>query len=219
MTVGERYRELFDEIVTVAVNCGRDPNEIKLVAVTKGYPLEHVLPAYDAGAKIFGENRVQEALLKIDQAPKEIDWHLIGSLQKNKVRKAVGRFSLIHSVDCVDLARKISEVSIELGIVTAILLQVNTSGEETKHGLTPLEFTEAWPSLLPLKGIDIQGLMTMAPFVEDPQIIRECFQELRLLRDKHGLKHLSMGMSHDWRLAIEEGATLLRVGSAIFRTD
>lgn len=224
MTVSERYLSLVQDIHRIAKACGRDPSEVSLVSVTKGHSLEHVLPAYDSGARIFGENRVQEALEKVQEAPKEIQWHLIGTLQKNKVKKAVGHFSLIHSVDSLGLAEKISEISLEQGVRTAILLQTNTSGESAKHGLTADEWKQNLETVLKLEGIEVQGLMTMAPFVEDELVIRSCFTRLRNLRDqlqkaageKCHLRHLSMGMSHDYSIAIEEGATLVRVGTAIF---
>lgn len=224
MTVGERYLSLDQEIRRIAKDCGRDLSEVSLVSVTKKHSLKHVLPAYEAGSRIFGENRVQEALEKISEAPDDIDWHLIGTLQKNKVRKVVGHFALIHSVDTPELAEKISEVSVEKGIKTAILLQVNTSGEVAKHGMTAEQWMNSFKSLLMLEGIEIQGLMTMAPFVEDQKVIRNCFADLRHLRDQLqkmagdqcALKHLSMGMSHDYAIAIEEGATLVRIGTAIF---
>lgn len=224
MSIANHYLAVLSDIEAAVKKSGREPSEVKLVAVTKGFPLEHVLPAYEAGAKIFGENRVQEALSKIEQAPSDLEWHLIGSLQKNKVRKAIGNFSLIHSVDSLELAQKISEISLEKKLVTRILLQSNTSGERSKHGLQPDEWMDVWSSMLEFEGIDVQGMMTIAPFVDDEKEIRQCFQDLRLLRDqlqkasgsRYHLKHLSMGMSHDYRIAIEEGATLLRVGTAIF---
>ncbi|ADI38566.1 YggS family pyridoxal phosphate-dependent enzyme [Waddlia chondrophila] len=224
MSVIDNYHALISDIGNTVRKAGRDPSEVSLIAVTKGFSLEHVLPAYKAGARGFGENRVQEALPKIEKAPKDIEWHLIGTLQKNKVRKVIGKFSLIHSVDSLELAQKISETSLVCNTVTPVLLQANTSGEQSKHGLQSEEWIANWDSLLELEGIDLQGLMTIAPFVDDEKVIRRCFRALRQLRDrlqamagnKCTLKHLSMGMSHDYRLAINEGATQLRIGSAIF---
>lgn len=217
MNVGEQYLKLKREIAELATRCGRNPDTITLVAVTKMSPLEHVLPAYESGCRDFGENRVQEALGKISTAPNDLNWHLIGTLQKNKVRKVIGKFALIHSVDRLSLAEKISSCSEEEGIVTLILLEANTSGEEAKHGLTPEEWRECYPQVIALQGIKVEGFMTMAPFVEDEAVIRDCFRQLRLLRDElQPGGHLSMGMTHDYPIAIEEGATLLRIGTAIF---
>lgn len=222
MTVAENTTHLLKEIATIAHSVGRDPNEITLVAVTKNYPLEHVLPAYHAGCRHFGENRVQEALPKIEEAPSDLHWHLIGTLQKKKVPKVIGKFALIHSVDSPDLAQKISTCSQEKNIITPILLQVNTSGEATKHGLCPEAWRQALDQIASLPGIRLDGLMTMAPFTEDKEVIRACFRTLRLFRDElqpniPTLRHLSMGMTHDFSIAITEGATLLRIGSALFR--
>lgn len=211
------YSHILDEISETAMACGRAPKEITLIAVSKGYPWDVVEPAYASGCRDFGESRLQEALPKIDLAPADIRWHLIGTLQKNKVAKAIGIFSLIHSVDTPELATKISQCSEERGVITPILLQVNTSGETTKHGLSQEQWQPHLEALFQLPSIRIEGLMTMAPFVEDEKAIRNCFALLRKMRDKLNLQHLSMGMSHDYRIAIEEGATLLRIGTAIFK--
>lgn len=214
MSAKSNYLNLIKEI----------PPKVTLVAVSKGFSWENVKPAYDAGCRNFGENRIQEALPKIEEAPKDIQWHFIGPLQLNKVRKAIGRFVLIHSVDDPKLAKKISECSLEVNLVTSILLQVNTSGEESKQGLSPTEWREAFKEVKDLPGISIRGLMTIAPLTEDKERIRSCFADLRLFRDelvddyKISLPDLSMGMSHDYHLAIEEGATLLRIGSQIFKS-
>jgi len=218
------YTQIRADVEAIARRCDRDPASITLVTVTKTHPLEDILPVYDAGCRDFGESRLQEALEKIPQAPQDIRWHFIGTLQSNKVRKAISRFALIHSVDSVELAAKISQISVEMGMTTPILLQANTSGEASKHGLPPDQWKQAFESLLALPGIDIQGLMVMAPLTEDESVIRRCFSELRYLRDElasypgisSSFRHLSMGMSYDYPIAIEEGATLLRIGSAIF---
>ncbi len=214
-------RRYVDEL---ARQCGRDPADIVLVAVTKTEPMEQVLSAYAAGCRDFGESRVQEALEKIPLAPQDCRWHLIGTLQANKVNKVVGQFVLIHSVDSVVLAQKISQCSVDRGVVTPILLQVNTSGEVSKHGLTPDQCRREIPEVFALGGVAVRGLMTMAPLTEDEQVIRRCFSGLRNLRNEimawDGVpacfRELSMGMSHDYPLAIQEGATILRIGSAIF---
>lgn len=209
------YCEIQDEISQIS-------SAVTLVTVTKGRAYDDIYPAYEEGARHFGENRIQEALEKISKAPADLHWHFIGSLQKNKVRKVVGHFDLIHSVDSFELAKKISEVSTELGITTSFLIQVNTSGEVAKHGYSPELWESHFRSLIALPSINVEGLMTMAPFTDDTDQIRRCFAGLREFRDSlqepfgKPLPHLSMGMSHDYRIAIEEGATLVRIGSAIF---
>jgi pyridoxal phosphate enzyme (YggS family) len=208
------YTSIEHHVSEIAKKCHRDPNEITIVTIAKTKPVKEILEAYEEGCRDFGESRVQEALEKIPNAPSDIRWHFVGTLQKNKVRKAMGQFCLIHSVDSYELAKKISECSLEAP--TSILLEVNTSGEETKHGFSEEDCLRVFDSLQELKGIRIEGLMTMAPFVEDETQIRACFRKLRQLRDRLSLKHLSMGMSHDFPIAIEEGATLLRIGTAIF---
>ncbi len=185
--------------------------------MTKGHTPEEMMPLYHAGCRNFGESRVDAALEKIQQLPKDIDWHFIGTLQKNKVRKVIGKFKLIHSVDSPELAKKISECSLEAGLKTSILLQANASGETTKHGLNPEEWLKRYGEVEELKGIVVEGLMTMAPPVKDEKIIRNCFAALRNLGEKLKTYHLSMGMSQDYPLAIAEGATLLRIGSSLFR--
>jgi len=226
----DRYRLLKNEIAEVALKCNRDPQEIKLVAVSKNQTWDKVAPIYTEGCRDFGENRVQEALLKMAMAPLDCHWHFIGALQKNKVRKIVysspklGSFALIHSVDSLELAKKISEVSEELCLNTALLIQVNTSGEQSKQGMSINECLHLFGHILRLPNIDVQGLMTMAPMVEDEIIIRSTFEKLRSLKERllfeyqpaRGLPHLSMGMSHDFKYAIQEGATLLRIGSKIW---
>lgn len=224
MSVAEHYLKLLHTIHDTAIKYGRNPSDISLIAVTKGHPLEHVMPAYHAGCRDFGENRVQEALSKIPNAPKDLRWHLIGTLQKNKVCKVIGKFVLIHSVDTLELAQKISKCSQEQQIITPILLQTNTTGETTKHGLTPEQWKHVFENMLALPNINIQGLMTMASFVDDEKVTRKCFSRLRMLQDelqglageRAHLKDLSMGMTHDYPQAIAEGATLLRIGTAIF---
>lgn len=216
MSVAENYQHILAEIAEEAVRANRDPATVKLVAVSKTHPWEIVSDAYKAGCRDFGENRVQDALLKKHEAPTDVKWHLIGTLQKNKINKVVGQFNLIHSVDSFELAEKISDVSVQNQCITPILLQVNVSGEETKHGFTTKSVQEIFSRLSQLPGIKIEGLMTMAPFTEDKSVVINCFTSLRELRDQLGLKELSMGMSNDWREAVQAGATILRIGSSIF---
>jgi pyridoxal phosphate enzyme (YggS family) len=224
MTVSANFFQIQKEIEAAARKCGRNPAEITLVAVTKGHSLEHVMPAYEAGCRDFGESRPQEALFKIPHSPQDLRWHFIGSLQKNKVRKVIGKFVLIHSVDSLELAKKISEHSLEAGVVTTVLLQANTSGEKAKQGLQPEAWKINFEAVLRLPGISVKGLMTMAPLVDDEGVVRRCFAGLRELREdlqEIGGKNmkmpcLSMGMTNDYPLAILEGATILRIGTAIF---
>lgn len=213
-------KKTIDEI---ALRAGRDPQTITLVAVSKGHPQDLIDSAYKDGCREFGESRIQEALKKIAACPHDIQWHFIGTLQMNKVAKTIGRFVMIHSVDSLELAKKISQASLEKGTKTSVLLQLNTSGEKTKHGLKGSEWLSHLDELLALQGISIDGLMTIAPLVDDDEIIRSCFAELRKWRTTYQQQssdqlfhHLSMGMSHDYKIAIEEGATILRIGTAIF---
>lgn len=221
----DNYRRLQEEIAETAISCGRKPEEIQLVAITKNQPWEVIEPIYHEGCRNFGENRLQEALPKIDQAPADCHWHFVGSLQRNKVRKVLSYFTTIHSVDSLELAQKISECAVERNRQINIFLQVNTSGETSKHGMSPEECFRICEKILSLPNLNIRGMMTMAPLVEDEGMIRYTFASLRMLRNKlieeyrpvNGFKDLSMGMSHDFKEAIREGATVLRIGSRIWQ--
>lgn len=220
---GKRYLKLRHEVDSAAIECGRKPEEILLIAVSKHHAWNEVCSIYEAGCNDFGESRIQEAIPKILEAPPEVQWHFIGPLQKNKIKKAIGRFSLIHSVDTLELAQAVSQASIAASIQTKVLIQVNTSGESSKQGLKPEDLQRNFEAFLGLFGLQIEGLMTMAPLTDDAQIIRRCFSECRQLRDRlqeqyqgFHLPHLSMGMSNDYRYAIQEGATLLRIGSILY---
>lgn len=182
--------------------------QAKLVAVTKGHPWPECQFLYEAGIRNFGESRIQAALPKMEEAPQDTRWHFIGSLQKNKVNKVVGKFVLIHSVDSFELAEKIDQTG-----PANILLQVNIHHQ---HGFKKDELRDVFHKLKDMKNLNIEGLMTMAPFTDDVELIRDTFRQTRVLRDELGLKELSMGMSHDWKIALEEGATLLRIGTALF---
>ena len=212
-------------IAEAAKNAGRDPEKVRLVAVTKTVPEEKIIQAQKAGAKLFGENRVQEALEKISHLGEDgFTWHLIGHLQKNKVKHIVGRFDLIHSVDSAALAQVIDEKSRAQGVVTRILIQVNVSGEASKSGVAPEELETTLRAVAKMQAVRVEGLMTIPPFDPDPEKSRNVFSQLRGLRDQMAelaiegvnLNELSMGMSHDFAVAVEEGATLVRVGTAIF---
>lgn len=211
-----------EKIATAARRAGRAPDSVRLVAVSKTQPAEAIVTAAATGQRIFGENRVQEAREKIPACPPGLEWHLIGHLQKNKVRQALSLFSFFHSIDSGALAGAIDRIAGETGKKVDGLLEVNVSGEETKHGFTPAQLREAFPALAALPHLRIRGLMTMAPYNENPEAARPVFRALRALRDElqsaHGsaLPELSMGMSGDFEPAIEEGATLVRLGSSIF---
>lgn len=217
-----QYEKVVDAIRLAAEKSGRDPTSIKLLAVTKTVPWPQIQSLYDQGQRDFGESRVVDALEKMSEAPDDCRWHLIGTLQANKVRKVVGNFVMIHSIDDLLLAEKVSAVSKELGVTSDVLLQVNTSGEASKHGLSPEKWLEYAPAAFSLPNIAIKGLMTMAPLVDDEKVVRKCFAGLRNFRDKleettkHSLPELSMGMSHDFDWAIAEGATLVRIGTALW---
>lgn len=204
-----------------ARQCGRDPKAIELVAVTKRHSWQEIDPLYREGQRAFGESKVTELLPKIEEAPKDCTWHFIGHLQANKVRKVVGQCALIHSVDSEKLAQKISAVSQEMAIRTSILLEVNVSGETAKHGFSVEECKALYATISNLPHLNVEGLMTMAPLTDDEAIIRQTFAGLRELRNELTTKEkplsiLSMGMSHDYKLAIEEGSTMLRIGTALF---
>jgi len=210
------------QIFKACERVGRDPQEVHLVAVCKTCPAEVVRAAMGAGQLIFGENRVQEAKAKIPLVPRNARWHLIGHLQKNKIRMALPLFEMLHGVDSLELAQEINRVAGEMGLYPKVLIQANVSGETSKYGFTPDALMEAADTLLGLERLEIHGLMTMAPIAGDPEEARPHFRNLRLLRDAFAqaarapMPHLSMGMSGDFEVAVEEGATLVRVGSAIF---
>ena len=204
-------------IAEAAARAGRDPAGITIVAVSKGVPAERLV-----GLPVpAGENRVQELVAKqAALATSEIEWHFIGSLQRNKVGEVVGRVALIHSVDRMTLARAIAARASEAGIVQDVLVQVNTSGEQTKHGFAPDDAPDAVPAVAGLAGLRVRGLMTMAP-EGDPAAAAACFDLARLIRDRvvggvPEARALSMGMSGDLESAVERGATIVRVGRAIF---
>ncbi len=214
-----------------AARAGRDPAAITLVAVSKTHPLSAIGTALAAGCHDFGENRLEELWEKVQAARAQelagLRWHLIGPIQSRKSREAIGPygpFALVHAVDRTKIAQRLSRDAEAANCVLAVLLEVNVSGEATKHGFSPDDLRRELPSLRTLPGLRIEGLMTMAPLVDDPETARPVFRNLRLLRDELAqtsglpLPQLSMGMSGDFEVAIEEGATLVRVGSAIFGT-
>lgn len=223
MYIQDQLGEIRNAIAGAAARAGRTAESITLLAVSKTFPVSDIMQAYADGQRIFGENRLQEAMEKMPQMPQDCEWHLIGPLQRNKVRKALEQgFALIQAVDSMKLAATISRIAGELGITARILLEVNIDGEASKHGFTPQQLEEEWEALTKLPGLDIRGLMCIPAPVDDPQDARPAFAALRTLAEKlrkRGplpLPELSMGMSHDFEVAVEEGATIVRVGSAIF---
>jgi len=208
-----------------ARRAGRLPEDVRLVAVSKTYAIDRVRAAADAGQRDFGENRVQEALEKIGAAPDlAVRWHLIGHLQSNKARKAAASFAWIHSIDRVDLLDAVERAAIDAGTAPEILVQVDLAGEPTKHGAAVDLVRVLVDRAARCRAVRLAGLMLLPPWLEDPEDVRPYFRRLRELRDRltgEGvpaamLRELSMGMSHDFEVAIEEGATLVRVGTAIF---
>lgn len=217
-----RLQAIRDRIHTAAVRCGRDPATVELLAVSKTHPVEVIREAVEAGQLLFGENKVQEILAKAPQLPAGLHWHLIGHLQSNKVRKVLPLVKAIHSIDSVDLARDVNRIATELGLTPKVYLEVNLAEESTKHGFKVEEARASLEALHALDRLNIQGLMCIPPFEADPELSRPYFTRLRELRDEleqsggKPLPLLSMGMSHDFEIAIEEGATLVRVGTALF---
>ena len=212
-------------IAAAARRAGRSPDDVRLIAVSKTLGPGYVLAAAAAGQRDFGENRVQEALQKIGEtAEAMIRWHLIGHLQSNKARKTVGAFACIHSVDSLDLLRRLEHAATEAATDVAVLLQVDLAGEATKFGAPPVEVVRMLDAARSCRHVRVEGLMTMPPLRVDPEEVRPYFTRLRVFRDEQVatgvpaamLRELSMGMSHDVEVAIEEGATMVRVGTAIF---
>ncbi len=216
-------------IAAAAERAGRPPDAVTLVAVSKTHPLSAIAAARAAGQRDFGENRLEELWEKVREAeaagPHDLRWHLIGPIQSRKTRAAVGPFALVHAVDRMKIARRLSRDAQAAGCVVSVLAEVNVSGEASKHGFAPAELLAEAAELATLPGLRVCGLMTMAPFTEDEALIRPVFRGLRELRDRLAeqapqaqWRELSMGMSNDYEIAVEEGATLVRVGSAIFGT-
>ncbi|MGC8839194.1 MAG: YggS family pyridoxal phosphate-dependent enzyme [Anaerolineae bacterium] len=222
-TLERNLRQVRERIARAAERVGRDPAEVTLVAVTKTVPVEVIRLAYGMGLRDFGENRVEEALPKARALPSDVRWHCIGHVQRRKARLAVELSYLVHSVDSVRLAQRLQRFCEEQGRDLPILLEVNISGEETKYGFRPEEVAAAVPEIAACHRLRIQGLMTIAPLVADPEEARPCFRALRTLRDALAARypdldwrHLSMGMTGDFEVAVEEGATLVRIGQALF---
>ncbi|MBK7499425.1 MAG: YggS family pyridoxal phosphate-dependent enzyme [Ignavibacteriales bacterium] len=220
--IAENLAHLRAKIEETCNRVGRKPDEVKLIAVSKYFGVDSIIEAKNCGLTDFGENRAQELTLKFEKLGNDVTWHMIGTLQKNKVKYAVNAAELIHSVDSLELVEEINNRAEKLGKVQKILLEVKTSEEETKSGLeTENEILSLVKRCSELKNIELKGFMTMAPLTEDANIIRKSFRDLRNLKDQinnkgYNLTELSMGMTSDFEIAIEEGATMIRIGSAIF---
>lgn len=220
--LADRLQEIRDRLTAAAARSGRKPEEVELLAVSKTYPVEIIQQAVDAGQVSFGENRVQEIVLKQPQLPGKLQWHLIGPLQSNKVRKVLPLVKMIHAVDSLDIAQDINRIAAEMGLHPKVLIEINVAAESSKHGFTASAIRAQLEALYELDRLYIQGVMCIPPFDPVPENSRRYFTMLREIRDeleKLGgapLPVLSMGMSHDFEVAIEEGASIVRVGSAIF---
>jgi len=221
-TIAQDLELVKARIAQAAARSKRSADDIELVAVTKTHSGETVREAIDAGHLLFGESKVQEARTKIPLLPSNLRWHFIGHLQKNKVRHALPLFELIHSVDSLELAQAIDRIAHDDGLHPRILLEVNVAGEASKFGFEPDKLRQEMESLLAMPRLSIEGLMCIPPLGQDAEASREYFVTLRELRNSFEndfelkLPHLSMGMTNDYTVAIEEGATLIRVGTAIF---
>jgi PLP dependent protein len=220
--ISGRIKVVEEQIVRITERCGRLRSEISLIAVSKSQSAEAVREALEAGQLLFGENRVQELIAKVPLLPSSIHWHFIGHLQKNKVRKVLPLVDLVHGVDSMELALEIDRIASELGLFPRVLLEVNVSGEATKFGFAPEGARRDAPRLLALPRVQWEGLMTIAPMADAADKARPFFAQLRMLRDQIAAENqvdlptLSMGMSDDFEAAIKEGATLIRLGTAIF---
>jgi pyridoxal phosphate enzyme (YggS family) len=220
--ISENLERVREQIAQAAAKVSRAADEIELVAISKTRDAAKVRESVEAGQTLFGESRVQEARAKIPELPSSLRWHFVGHLQKNKIRHALPLFELFHSVDQVDLAREMNRIAEEEGMHPRVLLEVNVAGEGSKFGFQPDKLRQDMGALLALSRLSIEGLMTIPPLAEQAEGSRKYFVDLRELRDRletefqMKLPHLSMGMTNDFPVAVEEGATLVRVGTAIF---
>lgn len=221
-TLRDRFGDIEGRVTAAAERAARHAAAVQLVAVSKSHPPELLREAVEAGVVVFGENRIQEARMKIPLLPKSVRWHFIGHLQSNKVRQALPLFELLHGVDSLSIARDIDRIAGELGLHPKVLLEVNVAGEGTKFGFTPDALRRQIEELVQLGRLEIAGLMAIPPPALEAEDSRRYFVRLRELRDvlqdeaRIGLPELSMGMSGDFEVAVEEGATMVRVGSALF---
>ncbi|RGX33301.1 YggS family pyridoxal phosphate-dependent enzyme [Enterocloster asparagiformis] len=222
--IKEQLEEVRERVNAACLRAGRDPKSVTLIAVSKTKPAQAVQEAYEAGARDFGENKVQEILQKQPALPQDIRWHMIGHLQRNKVHQVIGKAVLIHAVDSLRLAEQIEQEAAKRNLDVDVLLEINVAKEESKYGFFLEDAEEAIRQISSLPHVHIKGLMTIAPFVENPEENRGIFQKLYQfsvdINDKNidnvTMGVLSMGMSGDFEVAIEEGATMVRVGTSIF---
>ena len=222
--VAENLAQVQKNIEESCRNVNRDPGEVTLIAVSKTKPVEMLREAYDAGARVFGENKVQEIVDKYDHMPSDVKWHMIGHLQRNKVKYIVDKVAMIHSVDSFRLAETIEKEAAKKNVTVPILIEVNVAQEESKYGLKPEEVLPFIVEIADFSHIQIKGLMTIAPYVENAEENREIFRELKKLSVDIAAKNinnvtmsvLSMGMTGDYLVAVQEGATMVRVGTGIF---
>lgn len=222
--IREQLEQVRRNIGESCLKASRDPSEVTLIAVSKTKPVSALQEAYDAGVRDFGENKVQELTTKAEVLPRDIRWHMIGHLQRNKVKYIIGKVCMIHSVDSLRLAEEISREAVKKQTEVDILIEVNVAEEESKFGVSPDEAENLVRQIAVLPGIHVRGLMTIAPFVEDAEKNRKYFRQLRQLAVDIGSKNidnidmsiLSMGMTGDYRVAVEEGAAYVRVGTGIF---
>ena len=224
MSVTENLAEVERRIQAACDRAGRDRSEVTLIAVSKTKPIEMIDEAVNAGIRIFGENKVQELVAKHDEMEEGLEWHMIGHLQTNKVKMLPGRAKMIHSVDSIHLAEEIDKQFGKAGQIAHVLIEVNMAGEESKFGLRPQDVESFLDEIAKFANIHVHGLMTIAPFVEDANENRKIFTDLKKLlidmrrknNDNIDMRELSMGMTGDYEVAIEEGATFVRVGTGIF---
>lgn len=219
--IRDNVTAIHSRIAKAARRVGRDPADVRLIAVTKYAELPWVQHLVDAGVNILGESRPQQLVERAEKFGPEIEWHLIGHLQRNKVRSVLPHVTLIHSIDSLRLLNRVNEIAAELSLQPRVLLEVNVSGEASKDGFAPDSLRDSWDQIVDQDSVEIVGLMTMAPASNDPENARPTFAALKSLRDELAetrlpLPELSMGMSGDFMIAIEEGATLVRIGSALF---
>jgi len=221
-SIAENLQRVREQITAAAAKTGRSIDDIVLIAISKTHPAEKVREAIDAGQTLFGESRVQEARAKIPELPSNLRWHFVGHLQKNKIRHALPLFELIHGIDSLELAQDMNRIAEDEGLHPRVLIEVNVAGEGSKFGFQPERLRGGMESLLALPRLSILGLMCIPPIADEAEASRKYFVNLRQLRDRlqtefHvDLAQLSMGMTQDYAVAVEEGATLVRVGTAIF---
>lgn len=222
--LADNLKQVREKIRAAAVSCGRDPSEVTLIAVSKTMPPEVLMEAYEAGARVFGENKVQEIVDKYDVLPNDIKWHMIGHLQRNKVKYLIDRVQMIHSVDSLRLAETIEQEAAKKNVVMPILLEVNVAEEDTKFGLSMADVFPLVEKISTFPHIRVSGLMTIAPYVSDAEENRPVFRQLKKLSvdiagkniNNISMNVLSMGMTGDYEVAVQEGATMVRVGTGIF---